>query len=488
MTTMRGFTTASNSIAHYFLLQTLYPICANLSAVDILLSGQHENPSPAWRGRIAQLDCIHRIYGLLLAVLGLTTLLAAAMAQLVFVLEKVFFTILEIITLRVMKSSSIERSTQELMEVLHCVLPYFPVRQTTLKVRVRGRSSASYNYRSPYIERGLVTEYHVIQFEFADPAIRNEALSILEFNAQCSYIPLYHYSGERRVIVFSPFGFIDRIPVVQMLKLYTETYANDIALDPKIVARWHDVANNTVREFILQAEHGVGRDGRVSCGLLPNNCTYVNLQREPGSGAVATMVKAMEGLNFVADLHRSDQGQILLSGIALVRVFLSAAIVCLSTAYFGSPFQSSDQLERYAAQLALWAILQTWGFKPWLGEERIPLETLTTEFKLAVMYGVAHQKAARNFQPARRSWSTKLFTGSTELPSVSVLDLFFATNTVITDKTNAYQVGMSDSFITKGKVFGDGLNRPFRIEWGAIFRTGQVTGDDEDLARDGSVH
>lgn len=207
MTTIRGFTTASNSIAHYFLRQTLYPICASLSAVDILFVVEERDPSLGCRGRIAQLNVIHGLRGLLLAVIGMVNFIAAAMAQLVFVLENVFFAILEIITLRAMKASSMERSTKKLMDVLHCVIPFFPVRQTILKVRVRGKSSASYAYRCPYIERGQFTKYHVIQFEFSDPAIRNEALSILEFNAQSSYIPLYHYSGGRRAVVFSPFWF-----------------------------------------------------------------------------------------------------------------------------------------------------------------------------------------------------------------------------------------------------------------------------------------
>lgn len=92
-----------------------------------------------------------------------------------------------------------------------------------------------------------------------------------------------------------------------MLQLYTEDYARDIKLDPKHVTRWHDDTNSTVREFALRAEHGYVPDGRVTCGLLPNNCTYATLQRDPGSGAVATMVKAMEGLNFVTGMHRSKQ-------------------------------------------------------------------------------------------------------------------------------------------------------------------------------------
>ncbi len=349
------------------------------------------------------------------------------------------------------------------MEFFHVFLPSFPVKQLLLRVNARNQMRSTFSYKEPCVKRGSCTSWFLLQFEFADPALRNEALSILEFNSRASYFPVYFIGGERRVLVFSPLGLVERLSVVQMLKLYTDEHRYVNSAQKAVTARWHDVHNNCVREFTLQVERNMEKHGNVAVGWLDGNRCYAGLHVDPGTGVVATLVKAMKGLNIVSDLHRVSQGYIHLTGVTVARMLLATIIIMTLVAYLGfSPANRFQGIQFYGVMLSLWSALQAWGFGTLLGSNRVPFTAIVEENKLAVMYGVAHSKGSRNFCVERSSWSTKLFDGSFQLPHLSVLELFFSTHTAITKDLKAFQPAMSCAFISCGTVenaFEDGFLR-----------------------------
>ncbi len=385
---MGGYTTASTSLGHYFLEGTIYPIVSSLCAAEVNVTEELRKPGAYWKDRTALLLLLRVILNIFLTIILLSVFLLAALAQALLFIEKCFWILLEIATLRFLCRTSLERSTQEMMEFLHLLVHNFPIKQLQLKVNALGQGRSNKSYRTPYIEQGDFTSWFFIQFEFADPSLRNEALSILDFNSRASYLPLFYNAGERRVLVFSPLGMVERRTVVRMLKLYTDKHKEVKDLPDAITARWHDVRNNSVREFTLRVDRDARQDGEVFTGWIPGYRCYSSLQVNPGTSAVATMVKALEGLNFVADLDRVSQGNVHLSGVTISRWVLSAIIVGSSMSYYGWPrTEASQGIQYYGVMISLWFALQNWGFNVFLGDNHVPLSSIVEENKLAVIYG-----------------------------------------------------------------------------------------------------
>lgn len=263
-----------------------------------------------------------------------------------------------------------------------------------------------------------------------------------------------------------------------MLMLYTSVNPTDEQTktnnEESITFRWYDVNNGySVREFSLQVTKNADEnDGKVQAMTQVGHIYHMDLQECPGSGSVSTMVKSMKGLHIVCDLSRVSQGHIHFSGVTMVRIILSAAISGASILLYGWPFLSSE-LEKYGAMLSLWALLYSWGFKPWLGEASVPFSTVLDDYKLAVLYGAAHGTGSRLFERKNSSWSMKLFDGTFKLPPVNAVELYFSTQTIVTRENNAYQMAMSDAFITCGTI-SQNTDGFLTVVWEEIVRGGHI--------------
>lgn len=326
-----GVTVASNSLVQCFLNISVYPLALAMLSVDILFTEEIRQLGATWRGRLKLFQTLRFFYNVFMVAPVVIMVISAMFGTMAMFAEKIIWMALEVVTLRLLSFTSVSRGTQELLEFLSFIVPYFPTKEIQLRVNISNGDIASSGYRQPYIERGSWSSFFVIQFEFPDPKLRDEAVSILGFNATTCVWPVNYSIYERRVLVLSPLGWVENLNIVRVLKLYTDEHSTLTVKSHSIKSRWHDTRSNSVRQLALVVERTKRSETNQAfvTWMTGHRCVSV-LTIGIRDAILQLLPNVFKDLQLLPDMARSRMGEVYISGVALCKLLLSTAVTVAS--------------------------------------------------------------------------------------------------------------------------------------------------------------
>lgn len=447
-------TVASNSLLHYILGISLYPLTLSLCSVDIIFAEEIRNLGAMWRGRAALLMTLRFFYNIIMVPFVFAMIISAYVATLAMYIEKAIWIVLQAVTGSFLSFTSFSRGTQDLLELVNVFVPLFPLKEILLHLTVSYEDIQSSGFRHPYIERGGWSKHFLIQFEFPDPKLRDEAHSILMFNDTACYFPVCYSINERRVLVLSPLGWVEGLNIVQLLKYYTDEHSTSLPIRKHSVSsRWYDVTNRCTRRLqvtVERTDEAHTNDIVYSSKDGKKDCLQLNIGIR--DAILSLLPHVFRDLNVLPDLARAKMGQVYITGVALVKLFLSAGLTAICLQYYGfAKLFEARGLKVYVTVISLWRLLFKWGFEPFLGPTVTTIDVLVRSRKMAALYSIAHDSGDAIFKQGTCSWARKTMRGSYTPPEASKVELLLATHTVVAG-TEVYQVAMGDDFTSRGTL------------------------------------
>lgn len=506
-------TKASNAAVHYLFSRSLYPLALfmldTFNTTIMPLVGK--DPWP-----FNPLYYIWLVVHFILTLISVVAMfLSACVAVLFRFCEKLLWALLELVTLRTLSFTSLSRGTQDLMDIITLWVPYFPCKTIQVRINIPSTTEPG-GYEKPRMveKNSALVSFFLVEFNFSDPRLRDEARSILEFNATSCVVPVLFRIRERRVLILSPLGWAGSLNVVEMLRLYTNTEQKPRR---EITDRWHDTRNNSIRQLSLVVENTM--ENRLDSALVSwsasNNVTIL-LDVAVRDSIVHLLPSVFEDLNLLPDLGRSTMGEVYITGVALGKVLCATLLTCGLVAYVGlEKFSREEGINNSGVLIGLWSLLYGWGFEPFFGPSVTSIESLVLDKKMAMLYCLAHDCGDSLFVRGCSSWVMKALRGGHEAPKATKGELFLATHTLVLEnpemssETNRgnlpvapsngrrnetgqlqrkiLQVAMSDALVSVGEAdVGEDVDGAYTKvrKWSKIFRQGQEHGKfkDRDMA------